>query len=244
MAIRILVNGALGRMGQEVIKMVETEKEFTLVGSADKNDNLADIIHNTKPQVVIDFTHPSSGFNNTKTIIECNVHPIIGTTGFTQEQIKELQKLAATKKLGGIIAPNFSIGAVLMMKYSQDAAKYFPNIEIIELHHDGKADSPSGTAIKTAEMIAGARTQKPQNKIIDKPTLPGARGAQHQDIHIHAVRLPGIVANQEVIFGGLGETLKICHTTINREAFMPGVHLACQKVQQLDHLAYGLEQIL
>lgn len=243
MTIRILVNGALGKMGQTVVNMVQNEKNFELVGTADKDDNLADKIKKTKAQVVIDFTHPSAGFQNAKTILENGAYPVIGTTGFTQEQVKELQKLAKQKTIGGIIAPNFSIGAVLMMQYSKDAAKHFSNVEIIELHHDAKADSPSGTAIKTAEMIAAVKT-KTSAKVEDKATIAGARGAKHQDIHIHAVRLPGIVANQEVIFGGLGETLKICHTTINREAFMPGVKIACQKVMQLNELAYGLEQIL
>lgn len=243
MTIRIIVNGAQGKMGQEVIKMVAAEKDFELVGKGDKSDDLADLIHKNNAQVVIDFTHPSVGFQNAKIILESGARPIVGTTGFTPEQITALQKIAKTNKIGGIVAPNFSLGGVLMMKYSQDAAKYFPDVEIIELHHDAKADSPSGTAVKTAEMMLAVKKETVA-KIVEKANIPGARGAVQKDIHIHAVRLPGFVANQEVIFGGQGETLKICHSTINREAFMPGVKMACHKVMELNELIYGLENIL
>lgn len=243
MTIRILVNGALGKMGQEVVKMVQSDSAFTLAGGVDKNDNLAEAIKKTNAQVVIDFTHPSVGFQNSKTIIETGAHPIIGTTGFTTEQITELKKLCASKQIGGVVAPNFSIGAVLMMKYARDAAKYFPAVEIIELHHDRKADAPSGTAIKTAEMIAEIKN-KTAAKVTEKITVEGARGGVHHDIHIHAIRLPGIVADQQVIFGNDGETLTLAHRTVHREAFMPGVHLACQKVLGLNELVYGLEHLL
>lgn len=243
MLTRILVNGARGKMGQEVVKMVQSQQDFELVDSADKEDDLAKKIQQFKPQIVIDFTHPTVGFQNTKIIIDSNVRPVIGTTGFNTQQIEELKKMCAMKKLGGIIAPNFSIGAVLMMKYAQDAAKYFPQVEIIELHHDKKVDFPSGTAIKTAEMMAAVK-QKVSSKIDEKATLAGARGAVHDDIHIHSVRLPGMVADQQVIFGGIGETLTISHHTIHREAFMPGVAFACRKVMALQELVYGLEQVL
>lgn len=243
MTIRILVNGAQGRMGQETVTMIQSQQDFELVDSTDKEDDLAQKIQQFKPQIVIDFTHPAAGFLNTKIIIANNVRPVIGTTGFTPQQIEELQRLSASKKLGGIIAPNFSIGAVLMMKYAQDAAKHFSQVEIIELHHDKKADFPSGTAIKTAEMIAAVK-QKMKPGMAEKAVLPGARGAALEDIHIHSVRLPGVVADQQVIFGGVGETLTIAHHTIHREAFMPGVALACRKVMQLEKLVYGLEQVL
>ncbi len=243
MDIKVLINGAAGRMGQETVKAVLATQGLTLVGKTDKNDDLTHQIEATQAQVVIDFTHPSAGFENTKTILAANARPVIGTTGFSPEQIAELQKIAQQKKLGGIVAPNFSIAAVLMMQYACDAAKYFPHVEIIEMHHDAKADSPSGTAIKTAEMIAAVK-QKVQPKVKDKAILPNSRGALFEDIHIHAVRLPGIVADQQVIFGGLGETFTLSHRTINREAFMPGVMLACKKVLELDRLVYGLEEIL
>lgn len=243
MTLKILVNGAKGKMGQQVCKMIDEEKEFELVGQADKDDGLAELIKKTKPQIVVDFTHPSSGFTNAKTIIENDVHPVIGTTGFMKDQIDELKKLSAKKKLGGVIAPNFSIGSILMMRFSKEAAKYFSHVEIIELHHDAKADYPSGTAIKTAQMIAEVK-DKVYKKSQEKAVLEGARGAAYEDIHIHSVRLPGIVANQEVIFGGQGETLRLVETTINREAFMPGVKLACQKALELKELVYGLENVL
>lgn len=243
MPIRILVNGAQGKMGQEAVKMIQSQQDLACVGSADKGDDLSSLIQQTKAQIVVDFTHPTVGFDNTKTIINANARPVIGTTGFSAQQIAELKQLCANKKLGGIIAPNFSIGAVLMMKYAQDAAKYFPQIEIIELHHDRKADFPSGTAIKTAEMMAAVKQKAPAN-VAEKAILDGARGAVYDDIHIHSIRLPGLVADQQVIFGGAGETLTIAHHTIHREAFMPGVALACRKVMELHELVYGLEHVL
>ncbi|CAN5383957.1 4-hydroxy-tetrahydrodipicolinate reductase [soil metagenome] len=241
--ITILLNGAHGRMGQETHKALLLEPELQLVGELGRADDLATAIKNSKAQVVIDFTNPSQVFANTVTIIEAGLHPVIGTTGLTPLQIVELQELCATKKLGGIIAPNFSIGAVLMMRFAAEAAKYFSAAEIIEFHHQDKEDSPSGTAIKTADMIASARQQTPQLKQ-SREVITGARGALHRSVPIHAVRLAGIVANQQVIFGGKGETLTIQHNTINREAFMPGVILACKKVVQLDKLVYGLEYML
>ncbi len=243
MDIRVLVNGAAGKMGQETIKAVLATQGLALVGKTDKDDDLSQQIKATQAQVVVDFTHPSVGFQNAKTILAADARPVIGTTGFSTEQIAELKKIAEQKKLGGVVAPNFSIAAILMMQFACDAAKYFPNVEIIEMHHDAKADSPSGTAIKTAEMIAAVK-QKVIPKIQDKAILPHSRGATFEDIHIHAVRLPGIVADQQVIFGGLGETFTLSHRTINREAFMPGVMLACKKVLDLDRLVYGLEEIL
>ena len=167
---------------------------------------------------------------------------MIGTTGFSSTQIQTLTALCAEKKLGAIIAPNFSIGAILMMQLAKTAAHYFPQVEIIEMHHAGKLDSPSGTAIKTAELIAEA------NNVAAIPTtkavLPGARGAVHQQIPIHAIRLPGLVAHEQVIFGGTGETLTIKHDSTDRQCFMPGVILACQKVMTLNRLIYGLEHLL
>ena len=159
------------------------------------------------------------------------------------EQVAELKALCTKQKLGGIIAPNFAIGAVLMMKYSQDAAKYFPHVEVIELHHDRKADAPSGTAIKTANLLAESRDSVPE-KIAEKEIIPGARGANAEEIRIHSVRLPGLVAHQEVLFGGQSQTLTIRHDSFHRDSFMPGVCLACKKVMDLNELIYGLEHLL
>lgn len=243
MTINILINGINGRMGQECGKAIRTDAELTLVGGVGRADNLVDAIKKTNAQIVIDFTTPDAAYENALTIINANVHPVIGTTGLKPEQIADLQQRCAQKKLGGIIAPNFSIGAILMMRFSEQAAKYLPDVEIIELHHPGKLDSPSGTAIKTAEMIANARLKNDAPKKSNE-TVPGARGALKNNIPIHAIRLPGLVASQEVLFGGLGETLRICHYTVHREAFMPGVLLACKKVLQLNELVYGLEKLL
>jgi len=243
MAIRILVNGAQGKMGQQTVSAVKADKELELVAELGKQDNLLEAIKNSQAEVVVDFTTASAAYENAKQIIEVGVHPVIGTSGFLPEQIKEIVTACHEKKLGGIIAPNFSIGAVLMMKFSKDTAHYFKDVEIIELHHDGKEDSPSGTAIKTSEMITAGRGKIPEKKV-GTETLKGARGATNHGISIHSVRLPGLVAHQEVIFGGIGETLTIRHDSINRECFMPGVLLACKKVVGLDKLVYGLEHIL
>ncbi len=243
MTIRVIVNGADGKMGRETVKAVERDEELELVGKTEGRDDLAKIIAETKANVVVDFTVASAGFNNASIIIGAGAHPVIGTTGFLPEQIQELQKRCAKQKLGGIIAPNFSISAVLMMRFAKQAAQYYSHAEIIEMHHTGKEDSPSGTAIKTAEMIvAGRKELIPIKK--SRETIPHARGANFEEVAIHSVRLPGLVAHQAVIFGGRGETLTIKHDTLHRECYMPGVRLACKKVMEIDHLVYGLDNFL
>ncbi|MGB6976268.1 MAG: 4-hydroxy-tetrahydrodipicolinate reductase [Gammaproteobacteria bacterium] len=242
MAIRVLVNGAFGKMGQEVVKALENNADFQLVGKTGREDDLASGIRTSKAQVVVDFTRPDAAYANTRIIIEAQAHPVIGTTGLSADQILELQTLCAKKKLGGIIAPNFSLGGILMMQLAQHVARYFTPVEIIELHHEKKKDAPSGTAIKTAEMIVQHRSTAFTVADTEMPSL--ARGAQHFGIPIHSVRLPGILAAQEVIFGSPGETLRISHNTLHREAFMPGVLLACKKVLELKQLVYGLEHLL
>lgn len=241
--IRIIVNGAYGRMGQETVKAIENEPGFDLVAQLGHSDDLAKKIHETKANVVVDFTTPAVAYANTRIIIESNVHPVIGTTGLSPQQIAELQELSLKKKIGGVIAPNFSIGAVLLMKFARETARYFPHVEIIELHHDAKKDAPSGTALKTAEMIAENRREIPAEKT-EQEILPGARGGIKNDIHIHSIRLPGLVAHEEVIFGGVNETLTLRHDSIHRSAFMPGVILTCKKVMELENLVYGLEKLL
>lgn len=244
MGIRVLVNGAAGKMGQMVVKAVQADAELILAGAIDQQHDLAAEIKQTQAQVVVDFTHAEVVQKNIQTIIQASVHPVIGTSGLTQAEITPLQKQAAQLKLGGIIAPNFSLGAVLMMKYAQEIARYFPQVEIIEMHHAEKLDSPSGTAIRTAEMLAAARDASQLAVKPTKETIAGARGARYQDIPIHAVRLPGLVAHQQIIFGSLGETLTLRHDSIDRLCFMPGVVLACKKVLALKQLIYGLEHIL
>lgn len=244
MSIRILVNGALGKMGQLAVMIINEHPDFTLAGTTQRGDDLAAAIKKNQAQVVVDFTHAASVLKNANIILDAGVHPVIGTTGLLQNQVKLLQARCAKLKLGGIIAPNFSLGAVLMMKYAQEIASYFNQVEIIELHHAGKLDSPSGTAIRTAEMIAERRANTVPATPKNHETIPHARGANYQQIPIHSIRLPGIVAQQQVIFGGDGETLTIRYDTTDRQCYVPGIRLACQKVLHLDQLVYGLEHII
>lgn len=244
MSIRVLVNGASGKMGQAIVKTLSNHPDFIVVAQTGRQHNLATEIKQSQAQVVVDVTHSDVALTNLTTIIDAGAHPVMGTSGLLKEQIEKIQARAAELKLGGIIAPNFSLGAVLMMKCAEQIAKYFPSVEIIEMHHDGKLDSPSGTAVRTAEMLAAARQHIPVLPNHTRETVPGARGANYQAIPIHSIRLPGLIAHQQVLFGGLGETLTIRHDSIDRESFMAGVVLACQKVISLQQLVLGLENIL
>jgi 4-hydroxy-tetrahydrodipicolinate reductase len=244
MSIPVIINGAKGKMGQLTIKALSALPDFSIVSCPDKEDNLIKIIKDHKAKIVIDFTNAHSVFKNTTAIIQTGAHPIIGTSGLMKDQIQALQKECRTRQLGGLIIPNFSIGAVLMMKYAEKIAHYFPNVEIIEMHHAGKLDSPSGTAIRTAELLSNGRTVLPETLANIRQTIDGARGANYQHIPIHSIRLPGLLANQQVIFGNTGETLTLRHDTIDRECFIPGIILSCKKVLELNELVYGLEHIL
>jgi len=256
MKIRVGILGACGRMGNEVIKAVHETKDCILVGACDVvnigkkiedviiTDNFNSII-DTKPDVIVDFAKPFS-MENAKLMIEKGICPVIGTTGQTDEEIKKLEKLSEKYGTSAMIIPNFAIGAVLMMKYAGEIAKYMPEAEIIEFHHDKKLDSPSGTAIKTAKIIRDAR-----NSANIVPSIPlgspddPARGEHSIDnIHIHSVRLPGYVAHQEVIFGGQGQTLSIRHDSIDRTSFMPGVLLCIRKAITIKKFIYGLDKLL
>ena len=247
MKVKVLVNGAFGRMGQMVTKAVTEDGELELVGQTGREYDLKRAIIDSSAQVVVDFTTPDSVYANTMTIIETGASPVIGTSGLKKEQIEHLKSLCTQLRRGGIIVPNFSMGAVLMIRCAEQIAHYFPQVEIIEMHHEKKVDSPSGTAIATAERMnsahkaAGARVETVAKGV---ENLPGARGAAYDEIAIHSVRLPGILAKQMVLFGSEGETLTICHESIQRESFMPGVRFACKKVVAMQHLAYGLEEIL
>jgi 4-hydroxy-tetrahydrodipicolinate reductase len=244
MAIRILVNGAKGLMGQEAVRAISADPDLLLVGEAGRDDDLTVMISQTKAAVVVDLTVASAAFINASKVIDSGIHLIMGTTGLLLEQIHELQIKCKQQRLGAMIVPNFSIGAVLLMKYAQDASRYLgQNVEIIEMHHAGKKDSPSGTAIKTAQMIASHRCSLPESRD-NTETIAHARGADYQGIPIHSVRLPGLVAHEEVIFGAQGETLTLRHDCIHRQAFMPGLLLACKKVVTLSELVYGLEHVL
>lgn len=242
--IRVLVNGAKGKMGSETVKAVSETSDLELVAKIDVDDNLANAIKASKAEVVVDFTHPKSALKNVKTILQNKAHAVVGTTGLTPANLTEIKKLCSKNKVNCLVAPNFAIGAVLMMKFAREASHYMPEVEIIELHHDKKADSPSGTAIKTAELILADRKniKRKSKKTIEK--IKNARGGSLGGIHIHSVRLQGFVAHQEVIFGGLGQSLKLRHDSISRESFMPGVVMAVRKVKKLKGLVYGLENLL
>lgn len=263
--INIMIAGPRGRMGSEAVKLAAKAEHFNLVAVLDhKYDGmmLSDIegfqsihnvpiytdiekcLQNVQADVLIDLTTPEFGMLHAKTALSYNVRPVVGTTGFSKENLEELERLCKEKELGCIIAPNFAIGAVLMMKFSQLAAKYFRDVEIIELHHDKKLDAPSGTAVKTAEMISAVREAKKQGHENEKETITGARGAEFDGMHIHSVRLPGLIAHQQVLFGSDGQTLTIRHDSYNRESFMSGVKVAVETVMKHNSFVYGLENIL
>lgn len=262
--IKIVIAGPSGNMGKEAVKMVISQEKYELVAVIDINggglmmkeveglepldvpvyDDIELCFQEVKCDVLIDFTSPKVGKKHTMIALEHGVRPVVGTTGFSDEDIEEISQLAKEKQVGAIIAPNFAIGAILMMKFSQMAAKYMPNVEIIEQHHDRKLDAPSGTAAKTAQLISEVRAEMKQGHPDEKEIMEGARGADYEGLRIHSVRLPGLVAHQEVIFGGPGQTLTIRHDSLARTSFMPGVKLACDTVVNLDVLVYGLEHII
>ncbi len=251
--IKVAVCGACGKMGQEVIKAVVNDPELELVAKIDiveKEDvfkNIDDALKASEVDVLVDFTQPKSIFENAKICLNNGVRPVIGTTGLSDEQVEELKKLAEEKNLSCLIAPNFTIGAVLMMMFAAQAAKYFDNAEIIELHHNQKKDAPSGTAIKTAKMMAGEFENKSfaTGNCEEIELLKGSRGGvSYSDIHIHSVRMPGYMASQEVIFGLPGQVLKIRHDSVDRSCYMPGVLLAVKHVMKGYDFVYGLEKIL
>ncbi|MFT8824420.1 MAG: 4-hydroxy-tetrahydrodipicolinate reductase [Liquorilactobacillus mali] len=261
--VKVLVAGFKGRMGNTTTKMVLENADFELVGVYDPNASennlnelsdfkdedvpaytkLADIDVNSI-DVWIDFTSPASVFENAKFALLHNISPVIGTTGLTNDQVAELKEIAKKNKVGGLIAPNFGISAVLLMQFAQQAAKYFPDVEIIEMHHDKKLDAPSGTALNTAKLISEVRKQKIQGNPEEKESLIGARGADYEGMRIHSVRLPGYVAHEQVLFGGKGEALTIRQDSFDRISFMSGVAVAAKKIGDYDELLVGLENLL
>lgn len=241
--VRVLVNGAKGKMGTMTVAAVGKDPALTLVAQTDKGDNLFETIKSSKAEVVVDFTNASVGYENFETILGAGAHPVMGTSGFNQEQIGRLREMTTKRGIGALIAPNFSIGGVLMMRFAQEAAKFMPDVEIIEAHHEAKLDAPSGTAIRTAEMIHEA-LGKERPAPAGKELVPGARGGRASGVTIHSVRLPGFLAQQRVIFGALGQTLTLEHNSISRESFMEGVCLAAKKIVGEKELFYGLETLL
>jgi 4-hydroxy-tetrahydrodipicolinate reductase len=262
--IKVAVSGAGGRMGREVVKMVLEDPALRLVAAVDHSsgpvdagslvglgdcgvrvtNDLEQTLAETAADVLVDFTIPQSVVGNTRLAIQYGVRPVIGTTGFTPEDIEEMDKLCQEKGIGGLIAPNFSIGAILMMKFAAQAAKYMPHVEIIEFHGDQKLDAPSGTAIKTAELIAENRPELRQGSPGEEEAIEGSRGGYYNGFRIHSVRLPGVFAQQEVVFGGYGQTLKIRHDSYERAGYMPGVNIAVKKVMTYSGLVYGFEHFI
>ena len=244
--IKVGVLGARGRMGAEVVKAVTGAADLELVAALDLGDSL-DQLKTSGAQVVVDFTTPDSVMANLEFLISNGIHSVVGTTGFDAARISKLEKLiAANPKVGLLIAPNFAIGAVLMMEFATKAAKYFESAEIIELHHPDKVDAPSGTASRTAELMSKARKDAGLTAMPDatSTSLDGARGASVGDIPVHSVRLRGLIAHQEVLLGGLGETLTIRHDSLDRAGFMPGVLLGVRKVISQPGLTFGLEKFM
>jgi len=243
--IKVGVLGARGRMGSEVVKAVTEAPDLELVAALDLGDSLDALVANGA-QVVVDFTTPDSVMANLEFLISNNINAVIGTTGFDDARIAKIKSLLTSSKSGVLIAPNFAIGAVLMMEFATKAAKYFESAEIIELHHPNKVDAPSGTAARTAELMAKSRKEAGLDPMPDatSTSLEGARGAIVGDIPVHSVRLRGLVAHQEVLLGGIGETLSIRHDSIDRVGFMPGVLLGVRQVVTHPGLTFGLENFM
>jgi 4-hydroxy-tetrahydrodipicolinate reductase len=244
--IKVGVLGARGRMGAEVVKAVTEASDLELVAALDLGDSLDQLV-SKGAQVVVDFTTPDSVMANLEFLISNGISAVVGTTGFDDSRVAKVKALStANPKVGVLIAPNFAIGAVLMMEFATKAAKYFESAEIIELHHPNKVDAPSGTAARTAELMTQARKDAKLSAAPDATNsgLPAARGGKVGDIPVHSIRLRGLVAHQEVLLGGLGETLTIRHDSLDRAGFMPGVLLGIRKVISNPGLTFGLEKFM
>jgi len=275
--IPVIVSGALGKMGSEVVRTIINSSDCELVGAIDTSIgmegkdiaielgmqesqvaitadfegtlcNVSQSVNKSKdspPAVLVDFTHPSVAYEHTRASIAYGINPVIGTTGFKVSEIESLAEFSIKASVGGAIIPNFSVGMVLLQQAASVAASFYDNAELIELHHNQKADSPSGTCIKTAEMLEELGKSFNQSNINEEENLRGCRGGvRSSGLNIHAIRLPGLVAHQQVIFGSVGETYSLRHDTIDRKAYMPGVLLTISKVIKLNSLVYGLEKII
>ncbi len=262
--IKVIVAGAGGRMGREVVKLVLGDEHLELAAAIGRSDagrdagelvglksvgvalvsSLEEALTSVKADVLVDFTTPEFAYEHAHLAIQHGVRPVMGTTGYTPEQIEELDRLCQDAGIGGLIAPNFSIGVILMMRFAAQAAKHFPHLEIIETHGDHKLDAPSGTAVKTAEMVREVRESFKQGNPNEKETIPGSRGGEFDGFRIHSVRLPGVFAQQEVIFGAFGQSLKIRHDSYERAGYMPGVKIGVQKVMEYTGMVYGFERFV
>jgi len=263
--IRVVVSGAAGRLGRAAVRAIAAEADLRIVGALGRTRGIGEdagtmagrsaldipiaadlerLLRDVPTDVLVEFAPGQGAVEHARAAVGRGVRPVIGATGLAASDVRDLTALCTARGVGGVIAPNFALGAVLMMTFSQMAARFFPHVEVIELHHDRKRDAPSGTAVKTAQMIADARGAPPPPKVQEEETVPGARGGAAGGVHVHSVRLPGLVAHQEVIFGGPGQVLTIRHDSLNEESFMPGLLLAVRRVMELNRLVYGLENLL
>jgi 4-hydroxy-tetrahydrodipicolinate reductase len=244
---RVGVLGARGKVGSAVVAAVEATDDLELVASVDTGggDSLADLVERGV-EVVVDFTHPDVVMDSLRFCVEHGIHAVVGTTGFDDERLDRLRGWLEGTSVGVLVAPNFSIGAVLMMRFAAEAAPYYESVEIVELHHPDKADAPSGTARRTASLIAAARREAGSGPMPDatSTSLPGARGADVEGVRVHGLRIRGLVAHQEVVLGGVGETLTIRHDSLDRVSFTPGVLLGVRQVAARPGLTVGLEEYL
>ena len=245
-ALRVGVLGARGRVGTEVCAGVEAADDLALVAALDAGDDPAGLAE-AGAQVVVDFTHPDAVMANLAHCVGAGIHAVVGTTGFTAERLDEVRGLLADAPgVGVLVAPNFAIGAVLSMRFAAQAARFYDSVEVVELHHPHKADAPSGTAVRTAQLVAAARRDAGLGPVPDATStgLPGARGADVDGVRVHAVRLAGLVAHQEVLLGTAGETLTIRHDSMDRTSFVPGVLLGVREIGSRPGLTVGLEHLL
>lgn len=263
--IRVAVCGAAGRMGRAVIRALLEPPDLVLVAAFGRERGIgqdAGELAGTgrlgialepstripdlagRADVLVDFSPGSAAIPNALRAVDAGVRPVVGGTGYTPEELGALERACAERGLGGVVAPNFALGAALLLQFAQQAVRHFPHVEIIELHHDRKRDAPSGTALRTAQLLASARGQAPAPKVQEEERIPGVRGGVYEGIRVHSVRLPGLSAHQEVLFGGPGQTLLIRHDAVGEEAYMPGVLLAIRRVVALDRLVVGLEELV
>ncbi len=242
---KVGVLGARGKVGAEICSAVDAADDLSLVAEIDATDDIAALVSNGA-QVVVDFTHPDVVMDNLAFCIEHGIHAVVGTTGFDDARLAQVSKWLADKPVGVLVAPNFSIGAILMMRFAAEAAPFFESVEVVELHHPYKADAPSGTAQRTAQLIAQARREAGSPAMPDATSsgLDGARGADVDGVRVHALRIRGLVAHQEVILGGVGETLTIRHDSLDRASFVPGVLAGLRQIASHPGLTVGLEHFL
>lgn len=253
--IRVVVHGAAGKVGREVVAAVSAAERFHLAATVDLAEpqalvgaphyrNVADALNEHPADVVVDFTNAAASMGMAPAALGAGARLVIGSTGFSEEQLRRLEGLVGEHRLSAVLAPNFTIGAVLLMQLASMAAHYFEYVEVVEEHHETKIDAPSGTALALARAIHEGRSDGFRRNVPEREPLAGTRGADYEDISIHSVRMPGKMANHQVTFGGQGQTLTLRHDTINRECYLPGVLMAAERVMKLDGLVIGLDKVM